>query len=133
MRLSQLGETLVVRERWNSDQFLRVERSSVFEFRLRDRGRLDREEDTSPVSDAAPVSGSRRDPPFCIGEREGCGGEILKQGYQPPEFPLRLLQDAEQAGLVSIFRTGFDCTTPDMMPAILQVNGRLAVSNGAVV
>lgn len=129
--LSLLGETVVAMEKWKWITHYDLEEVLYLttDYILKDRMISRRQKFHFPVLPAYSVFESPSRPLF-LGTSKELAEKIFREGPYKKEAYLRLVYEPELAGLISIYHTGFNGTTPDKQSTILVVDPAAVFRDG---
>lgn len=131
MSLSLLGETVVTMEKWKWLTHYDLEEVLYLipDYCLKDRMILKGQKKQFPVVSADSVLDPSLRPLF-LGTSKELADKILRDGPGKKEAYLRLVNEPELAGLISIYHTGFNGSTPDKQSTILVVDSAAVFRDG---
>ena len=132
--LSAVAETLVIREKWNWITKYEIEETVTLtsDYTL-SNNRISKKQGLSfpELPDYPGVPGEFVRGFF--GASEETAEKISKREILEDSMFLRFVTDVDSAGLIAIYHTGFDGTTPDLISSILCLDVQLALQEGAVI
>ncbi len=130
--LSLLGETVVAIEKWKWITHYDLEEVlySTPDYIVKDGMISGKQKFKFPVLPAYSALKSPSQPLF-FGTSKRSAEKILREGPCRKEACLRLVHEPELAGLISIYHTGFNGSTPDNQSTILEVDPTAVFRDGA--
>ena len=132
LSLSHLGETVVTIEKWKWITRYDLEDALYLtpDYIIKDGMISGKQKNIFPPLPAySPLKSFSQ--PLYLGTSKMSAEKILSEGSGKKEVGLRLVSTPELAGLISIYHTGFNGSTPDMQSTILKVNPAVVFADGA--